>query len=122
MTSSYLIDFVYMAVITMVAIFFILQLLMASKFFAPRNPNPIKLEPYECGNISLGEPWIRFHVGYYVFALLFLVFDIETVFLFPWAVVFRGAGLVALIELALFIGILVFALFYAWKKGVLKWT
>lgn len=122
MASSYLIDFIYMAIITLVAIFFILQLLMVSKFFAPKNPNPVKLEPYECGNISLGEPWIRFHVGYYIFALLFLAFDIETVFLFPWAVVFKGAGVVGLIELTLFIGILVFALFYAWKKGVLKWT
>jgi len=122
MTSSHLIDLLYMAIIAVVAVFFILQLIMVSHFFAPRNPNPVKLEPYECGNVSLGEPWSKFHVGYYVFALLFLAFDIETVFLFPLAVVYRGAGLIALVELALFMGILVFALYYAWKKGFLEWT
>jgi NADH-quinone oxidoreductase subunit A len=95
---------------------------IVAKLLGPRNPNPAKYEPYECGNVSIGDPWMRFHVGYYIFALLFVVFDIETVFLFPWAVVFRRAGLTALIELFLFVGIFVFGLFYAWKKGVLQWT
>ncbi len=121
MTSVDLIDFVYMVVIAIVTVFFIFQMLMASKFLAPRNPNSTKSAAYECGNVSLGDPWVRFHVGYYVFALLFLAFDIEIIFLFPWAVVFKGAGFVALVELAIFVGILVFALFYAWKKGVLRW-
>lgn len=122
MTSSSLIDFIYVTIIALVAIFFAIQLLLVSKLLAPRNPNPAKLEPYECGNPSLGESWARFHIGYYIFALLFLAFDIETIFLFPWAVVFKGAGQIALAELAFFIGVFVFALFYAWKKGVLRWT
>jgi len=121
LTFNGVVDFYYIIIIGLVAVFFILQLIMASKFLAPRNPYPAKLEPYECGNVSLGDPWIRFHIGYYVFALLFLAFDIATIFLFPWAVVFKGAGLVALAELAFFVGILGFALYYAWKKGVLQW-
>lgn len=122
MASTNLIDLIYVLIIALVAVFFASQLLMISKLFAPRNPNPAKCDPYECGNVSLGEPWVRFNIAYYVFALLFLAFDIETVFLFPWAVVFKGAGAVALIELALFISIFVFALYYVWKKGALHWT
>ena len=122
MVAGGIVDLYYMLIIGLVAVFFILQLILASKFLAPRNPNPAKLEPYECGNVSIGDPWIRFNVGYYIFALLFLAFDIETILLFPWAVVFKGSGLIALLELAIFIGIFVFALYYAWKKGVLRWT
>lgn len=116
------IDLLYMFIITLIAVFFAMQLLMASKLLAPRNPNHVKAEPYECGNVSKGDPWIRFHISYYIFALLFLALDIETLFLFPWAVVFKGAGLTALIELSLFVGVFIFALYYIWKKGALKWV
>lgn len=122
MPATHLNDFIYVAVFTLVGIFFIVQMLMVSRFLAPRRFNEAKVENYECGNISIGEPWVRFHVGYYVFALLFVAFDVGTVFLFPWAVVFRSSTLIAFLEMAIFVGILILGLFYAWKKGALRWV
>ncbi len=89
---------------------------------APREPNPAKSRPYECGEVPVGQPWIRFRVAYYIFALIFVVFDIETVFLYPWAVIFRKLGVFGLVEMAVFIGILTLGLAYAWRKGVLRWV
>ena len=89
---------------------------------APRKPNPIKQQTYECGIETVGETWVQFKVQYYIFALVFLIFDIELVFLFPWAVAFDMLPLFAVFEGILFILILVAGLIYAWRKGVLEWV
>lgn len=89
---------------------------------APREPAVAKSRPYECGEIPVGPPWIRFRVAYYIFALIFVVFDIEAVFLYPWAVIYRQLGLFGLVEMAIFVGILALGLAYAWRKGVLEWV
>jgi NADH-quinone oxidoreductase subunit A len=94
---------------------------LASHLLAPRNPGRIKKTPYECGEKPIGSSQINFNVTYYLFAILFLIFDVEAAFLFPWAVVFRDLGLIGLIEVILFILILGVGLLYAWKKGVLEW-
>ena len=96
--------------------------LLASRFVAPHRPGKAKGEPYECGEHTVGRSWVHFNVGYYLFALLFLVFDGEAAFLFPWAVVFRDVGMVWFIEVTVVVAILALALVYAWKKGVLEWV
>ena len=87
-----------------------------------KNPYPEKLTTYECGEEPIGTAHMQFDVQYYIYALLFVVFDVETVFLFPWAVVFTDIGMIAVVEMVIFIAILVVALVYAWKKGILEWT
>ena len=92
-----------------------------SRLISPKSDNPSKREPYECGMETIGPTWVQFKVGYYLFAFLFLLFDVEIAFLVPWAVVFKETGLVALIEILIFFFILGLGLLYAWKKGALKW-
>ena len=88
---------------------------------SPRSFNPQKGEAYECGIPTRGTSQTRFSVGYYLFAILFLMFDVETVFLFPWAVRVRELGSDCLLSIAIFFGILVLGLVYAWRKGALEW-
>lgn len=96
---------------------------MFSHFVAPRiSKSPVKFEPYECGIPTQGKTWIQFHVGYYLFAIIYLIFAVETVFVFPWGVVMREVGLRAFIEIVIFFVILGLGLLYAWKKGALKWV
>jgi NADH:ubiquinone oxidoreductase subunit 3 (subunit A) len=95
--------------------------LIVSRLVAPRSYNAVKQEPYECGIPTTGPSWLQFKVGYYLFALLFLIFDVETVFIVPWAVVMKKVGLTAFIEIIIFFCILILGLIYAWKKGALKW-
>jgi len=90
-------------------------------FLAPKSSNAQKFEPYECGIPTKGKTWLQFNIGYYLFAILFLVFDVETVFLFPWAVVMRDVKMVGFIEIVIFFVILIFGLAYAWKKHALIW-
>jgi len=80
-----------------------------------------KLTTYECGVDTIGKTWVKFRVNYFLYALVFLVFDVETIFLFPWAVKFNSLGLFAFVEMIIFITILVVGLWYAWKKEALKW-
>ncbi|RXE73405.1 NADH-quinone oxidoreductase subunit A [Muribaculaceae bacterium Isolate-013 (NCI)] len=95
--------------------------LWIAKLISPRSYNPQKGEAYECGIPTRGSSMTRFHVGYYLFAILFLMFDVETVFLFPWAARMRALGGDALICVAVFFAILVLGLIYAWRKGALEW-
>jgi NADH-quinone oxidoreductase subunit A len=92
-----------------------------SIFVAPTSTNPSKAEPYECGIPTEGLTWLQFNVGYYLFAIIFLVFDVESVFIFPWAVVMKELGMTAFIEIVIFFFVLGLGLLYAWKKGALKW-
>lgn len=96
--------------------------IVTSYLLAPKSENAIKSETYECGIETQGPSWLQFKVGYYLFAILFLIFDVETVFLFPWAVVMKQLGMVAFIEILIFLFILTLGLLYAWKKGALKWA
>lgn len=96
--------------------------LTVGRFLRPHNPTPEKTITYESGVDPFGDSWIRFNVRYYVFALLFVVFDVETVFLYPWAVAYERLGIFALIEMLIFVALLTVGLIYAWKKKVLKWN
>jgi NADH-quinone oxidoreductase subunit A len=93
-----------------------------ARLLRPHNPYPEKSIAYECAEDPIGDSWIKFNNRFYIFALIFVIFDVEVVFLFPWAVAFGKLGLFALVEMTLFIAILFFGLFYAWKKGALKWV
>ncbi len=93
-----------------------------SSLLRPKKPYPAKADTYECAEDTIGSSWFRFNNRFYIFALIFVIFDVEAVFLFPWAVAFGQLGLYALVEMVIFILILFFGLFYAWKKGVLKWV
>jgi NADH-quinone oxidoreductase subunit A len=95
--------------------------LLIAWLLAPRSFNPQKGEAYECGIPTRGTSWMQFKAGYYLFAILYLMFDVETVFLFPWAVVLGEIGVAGLISIAVFMVILVLGLVYAWKKGALEW-
>jgi NADH:ubiquinone oxidoreductase subunit 3 (subunit A) len=89
---------------------------------APRKPNPIKSSVYECGMETVGENWVQFKAQYYVFALAFLIFDVETVFLFPWALTLGQLPFFAVLEGVLFIMILIVGLTFVWRKGALEWA
>ncbi|MBP6179248.1 MAG: NADH-quinone oxidoreductase subunit A [Anaerolineales bacterium] len=111
-----------------VGLFFIVGLIIPVGAIAigwllgPKKPNPIKQSTYECGIEPVGEGWVQFKAQYYIFALVFLVFDVETVFLFPWAVKLGQLGLFAVVEGIVFILILVAGLVYTWRKGMLEWV
>lgn len=93
-----------------------------ARLIRPHNPYKEKNINYECAEDPIGNSWIKFNNRFYLFALIFVIFDVEAVFLFPWAVAFGQLGLYALVEMVLFILILFFGLFYAWRKGALKWV
>jgi len=95
--------------------------LFANFLFAPRMPSRPKAISYECGMLPIGRNVTQVHFRYYLFGILFLIFDVETAFLFPWAVTFLDVGKAAFFEMLAFIFILAFGLLYAWKKGVLRW-
>jgi len=95
--------------------------LIGSWVLRPRRPYPGKLATYECGEEPIGNPWVKFNIRFYVVALIFIVFDVEVVFLFPWALVFRNLGMFAFIEMAVFLAILVVGYAYVWVKGDLDW-
>lgn len=104
-----------------IALAFGLVSLVAGKIVRPHRPYKAKLVPYESGSPLFQDARVQFPMRYYVIAMLFVIFDIEVVFLFPWAVVFQKIGLVGLLEMMLFIAILVVGFWYAWKKGALEW-
>jgi NADH-quinone oxidoreductase subunit A len=95
--------------------------MLASKIVRPSNPSPEKLSTYECGEEPVGPAWTQFNIRFYVIALVFLIFEVEIVFLFPWATVFKDLGLFAFVEMMIFVFILVIGLAYVWAKGDLEW-
>jgi NADH-quinone oxidoreductase subunit A len=94
---------------------------LVARFLGPRNPNAKKTEIYECGMPPIGSARQRFSVKFYIVAMLFILFDIEVAFLYPWACLFRELGLFGLIEMAIFVFILLVGLVYVWRKGALEW-
>jgi len=115
MSSESLITFFLAAVI------FVVIVLVFAWYISPKSTNAVKSEPYECGIPTKGLTWLQFNVGYYLFAILFLIFDVEIVFIFPWAVVMKEVGITAFIEIVIFFFVLGLGLLYAWKKHALVW-
>lgn len=96
-------------------------MLAIGEFMGPKRLTQVKLEPFECGSSPIGPQRQRFSVKFYLIAMLFIIFDVEVVFLYPWAVVFRDLGLFGLVEMTFFIFILAAALVYVWRRGALEW-
>ena len=115
-------NFVFVGLLTVIALIFPAIPLVLAWLLSPKKPAPIKNDIYECGLETIGDSWIQFRVQYYLYALIFVVFDVETVFLFPWAVSFNALGWFALVEMLIFVAILVLGLVYAWRKGALEWV
>ena len=116
-------DYLPIVVMGALAVVFAVASMAASRLVRPHRPNPVKLSAYECGNDPVRLPsGEKFSVKFYVVAMLFIIFDIETIFLFPWAVTFRQLGLFGLIEMGVFIALVFVAYVYVWRKGGLDWS
>ena len=113
--------FILFITVLITAIVLVVAAYAIAKLIGPRSYNKGKGEPFECGIPTRGSSWLPMSVGYYLFAILFLVFDVETVFLYPWAVVVKDFGVMALLSIGFFLLVLVFGLAYAWRKGALEW-
>ena len=121
MISDLFADYIAVLIATILGFALVAGALLGNRLLAPRQPTRTKAITYECGMLPIGRSRTQVHFRYYLFAILFLIFDIEAVFLFPWAVTFVEIGEQAFWEMVVFILILAFGLFYAWKKGVLSW-
>src|SRR5262245_20950841 len=115
--------FEYIPVLAMLALSALVPgiFLAVSALFGPRRPSAIKEQPFECGNVSSGPAWGRFSVKFYLTAILFIVFDVEVVFLYPWALLFRRLGVFGFVEMMIFLFVLTLGLVYVWRKGALEW-
>ena len=126
MPEGYTLDWAAVLIVGGVGFAAILGMFLFSYLIAPRRPSEIKDTPYECGIPPAPYPWAQIQIRYYVFAILFLIFDVEAVFLFPWAVIFmeqkmEQGNVIPFYAMLLFLGVLFFVLVYAWRKGVLEW-
>lgn len=121
MSAFYSNNYVMILIFIALGILLPVVALTLGRFLRPHNPTAEKGITYESGNDPVGDSWVQFKVKYYIFALLFVIFDVETIFLYPWAVAYDQLGLFALIEMVIFIGLLLIGLLYAWKKKVLEW-
>ena len=121
MIDSYFNNYFFIGLFVLFAIVFPVLPIVVAKFVAPRKPSAIKNATYECGLEAEGDSWIQFRAQYYIYALIFVIFDVETIFIYPWAVAFKQLGLFAFVEMILFILILSAGLIYAWKKRLLEW-
>lgn len=110
-----------LGVYLILSIIFPFIIVIFALILGPKHPNPEKLTTYECGLDTQGPTWVQFKINYFLYALVFVAFDVETVFLYPWAVRFQALGTFAFIEMLIFIAILVIGLWYAWKEGALEW-
>lgn len=115
-------NYVLVAIFIALGIMLPIVALALGRLLRPNKPTAEKQTTYESGNEPVGESHVRFNIRYYLFALMFVVFDVEIVFLYPWAVAYDFLGLFALIEMLIFVSLLVIGLIYAWKKKVLKWS
>lgn len=120
-TDTYSYHYLFMGIFLLFAMAFPILPIVLARVVAPKKPSAIKNALYECGLESTGESWIQFRVQYYIFALIFVIFDIESVFIFPCSISFQKTGLAAFGALMLFVVILAEGLVYAWKKGALEW-
>jgi NADH-quinone oxidoreductase subunit A len=114
-------NFTLFITVIVTAITLVVAAYAIAKLIGPRSYNKVKGEPYECGIPTRGSSWLPVSVGFYLFAILFLMFDVETLFLYPWAVVVKELGSAALLSIGFFLVVLVLGLAYAWRKGALEW-
>ncbi len=114
-------DMLYIGIFMLVSIFIPGVAIVLAGVLGPKKPSPIKNATYECGIETVGETWVQFKAQYYIYALVYLVFDVGTIFLYPWAVAYNLVSIWAVLEVILFIVFLVSGLAYAWRKGVLEW-
>lgn len=115
-------NYVLVAIFIALGILLPIVALTLGRWLRPSKPTEEKQTTYESGNEAVGESHVRFNIRYYLFALMFVIFDVETVFLYPWAVAYDFLGLFALVEMLIFVALLVVGLLYAWKKKVLQWS
>lgn len=115
-------EWLFIGIFIVLAPILLAAALVFSRFIAPRKPNPLKSQTYECGIETQGDTWVQFKAQYYIYALVFLIFDVEVVFLYPWAVAFDQLPLFAVFEGVIFILMLFAGLVYAWRKGILEWA
>lgn len=113
--------YIFIGLFFVVAVLFPIVAVGLAYFLRPKRPTPEKATTYECGLDTRGPTWVRFRAQYYLYALVFVVFDVETAFLYPWAAAYNKLALFGLIEMLIFLAILVLGLVYAWKKGALEW-
>jgi len=116
-----LLDYIPILILVVMATLFAVGSIVASALLGPRRPDPEKLSPYECGMVPVGTARERFSVKFYLVAMLFIIFDMEIVFLYPWAVVFQQLRLFGLLAMGTFLLVLLVGYFYVWKKGGLEW-
>jgi NADH-quinone oxidoreductase subunit A len=116
-----IINYLFIAALLVMSIVFALLPIIVEAIFAPKKKGKSKSQTYECGVLTTGETWVRFRIQYFIYAIMFVVFDIETVFLYPWAVSYAGLGGFAFFEMALFLIVLMVGLVYVWATGGLKW-
>jgi len=119
-------EYAYIGLFLLVAILFAVSTLLLPltlRYFGivPRNPNPVKTSPFECGMPTIGKTWVQFNFRYYFYALLFIALDVLAIFLYPWAVELRELGTSALAAVAILIFIILVGYIYAWRKKVLEW-
>ena len=119
---SYGAAYLYVGMSMLLATGFVASVLVLARLISPSRRSRTKAQNYETGEATVTDPWRPFPVRYYVFALLFLIFDVEAAFLYPWAVIYRGLGVYGFVEMVIFVVILGVGLAYAWKKGALKWV
>ena len=119
---EYINNYVIVAIFVALGIFLPVAALGIGRLLRPNKPTEMKKTTYESGNEPVGVGQIRFNIRYYLFALMFVIFDVETVFLYPWAVAYKHLGLFALVEMLIFVALLLVGLIYAWKEKVLKWN
>ncbi len=115
-------EFSFIGLLLVVSVALPILILVAAWVIRPKKPNPIKSDTYECGMETVGTSWVQFKVQYYIYALVFVVFDVEAIFLFPLAVAFDRLAFYMVLEMVLFVIILAGALLYIWRKGVLEWV
>ncbi|NJD76688.1 MAG: NADH-quinone oxidoreductase subunit A [Candidatus Methanoperedens sp.] len=123
MVSNELLDnYLPVALLTVIGIAFVAIALFMSRMIRPSNKTKVKLSTYECAEIPVGDARIHFNIQYYMIVIVFLIFDVEVLFLYPWAVQFKNLGPIGFIEMVVFIEILIIGLAYAWRKEALEWT
>lgn len=115
-------QFGYVLVFMIIGVAFVVIGFTTSRLLRPSRPNPEKLTSYECGEDAVGSSWVQFNIRFYVVALIFILFDVEVIFLFPWTTVFKELGAFAFYEMMLFVSILILGLAYAWVRGDLEWV
>jgi NADH-quinone oxidoreductase subunit A len=114
-------SYVPVLILGVISVGFAFVTLILSQLIGEQKPSDTKLMPYECGNVPVGTARERFPVKFYIIAMLFIIFDVEVAFMFPWAVLYESLGMLGLVEMLIFVAILMLGLAYVWGKGALEW-